>query len=74
MKNNLIYTLALTGITLFSTACSQNNQTESHQTTQTNQKLINMSQLFLTEQVCQKVIKTIGFLMDNYLICSIQVM
>ena len=34
MKNNLIYTLALAGITLFGTACSQNNQTEPHQTTQ----------------------------------------
>ena len=34
MKNNLIYTLALAGIALFGTACSQNNQTETHQTTQ----------------------------------------
>ena len=34
MKNNLIYTLALAGITLFGTACSQNNQPETHQTTQ----------------------------------------
>ena len=34
MKNNLIYTLALAGITLLSTACSQNKQPETQQTAQ----------------------------------------